>query len=80
MAELGETSDPKALVPGNTDSIHKTAWSMTIYGDLLHSVGIIGVSGHPWLTDGQYRRPILAFSNNDEASVKLDLQPTPAVI
>lgn len=39
MAELGETSDPKALVPGNADSIHKTAWSMTVYGDLLHEAG-----------------------------------------
>ncbi|MEV0088698.1 putative T7SS-secreted protein [Saccharopolyspora sp. NPDC050642] len=39
MAELGETSDPKALVPGNADRIHKTAWSMTVYGDLLHEAG-----------------------------------------
>ncbi|MBB5152541.1 hypothetical protein [Saccharopolyspora phatthalungensis] len=40
MAELGETSDPKALVPGNAESIHKTAWSMTVYGDLLHEAGV----------------------------------------
>ncbi len=39
-----------------------------------------GVSGHPWLADGQYRRRVLSFSNQDEASVQLDLQPTPAVI
>lgn len=39
MAELGETGDPKARVPGNADSIDKTAWSMTVYGDLLHEAG-----------------------------------------
>ncbi|MCI2422695.1 EndoU domain-containing protein [Saccharopolyspora sp. K220] len=39
MAELGESGDPKALIPGNTDSIRTTVWSMTIYGDLLHEAG-----------------------------------------
>lgn len=39
MAELGETSDPKSLVPGDTSSVDKTAWSMTVYGDLLHEAG-----------------------------------------
>lgn len=39
-----------------------------------------GVSGHPWIPDGQYRRRILAFSSKDEASVNLDLQPTPAAL
>ncbi|MFE0021899.1 hypothetical protein [Amycolatopsis sp. NPDC059021] len=39
-----------------------------------------GVSGHPWIPDGQYRRRILAYSNKDEASVQLDLQPTPAAL
>lgn len=39
MAELGQSADPKALVPGETASIRKTAWSMTVYGDLLHGAG-----------------------------------------
>lgn len=39
MAELGDTEDPKALIPGNPEAIHKTAWSMTVYGDLLHEAG-----------------------------------------
>ncbi|WP_134664018.1 hypothetical protein [Amycolatopsis sp. CFH S0078] len=46
----------------------------------LGDAPVFGVSGHPWIPDGQYRRRILAFSSKDEASVDLDLQPTAAVI
>lgn len=38
-----------------------------------------GVSGHPWISDGQYQRRIVGYTNNDYASVSLQLQPTPAV-
>lgn len=39
MPDLGETNDPKALVPGDMESTRQTAWSMTVYGDLLHKAG-----------------------------------------
>jgi Putative T7SS secretion signal domain len=38
-AELGHTDDPNALIPGNVESVHNTAWSMTVYGDVLHNAG-----------------------------------------
>ncbi|MBB1153528.1 hypothetical protein [Amycolatopsis dendrobii] len=40
---------------------------------------IFGVSGHPWIKDGQYRRRILGFSNDTESTVSLELQETLAV-
>ncbi|WP_330265178.1 putative T7SS-secreted protein [Streptomyces griseorubiginosus] len=39
MAELGETSDPRALVPGNPDSLTTTAQSLLAYGDVLVEAG-----------------------------------------
>ena len=38
-AELGQTSDPTALIPGDPDAVHDTEWSMTVYGDMLHKAG-----------------------------------------
>ncbi len=38
-AELGQTSDPKALVPGDPGKVHQTQLSMTAYGDLLEEAG-----------------------------------------
>ncbi|MEP6695314.1 MAG: putative T7SS-secreted protein [Pseudonocardiales bacterium] len=38
-AELGQTSDPQALVPGDPGAVHKTQLQMTDYGDLLHVAG-----------------------------------------
>lgn len=38
-AELGSTTDPKALVPGSPDGVHATSVSMTAYGDALHEAG-----------------------------------------
>jgi len=38
-AELGQTSDPTALIPGDPDAVHNAEWSMTIYGDMLHEAG-----------------------------------------
>jgi uncharacterized protein YukE len=39
VAELGQTSDPKALVPGDPDSVHGTAGSFQVYGNMLHDAG-----------------------------------------
>jgi hypothetical protein len=39
MAELGQTGDPKALVPGDPGSIHKMQVALTAYGDVLHEAG-----------------------------------------
>ncbi|MET7738031.1 putative T7SS-secreted protein [Streptomyces sp. NPDC005402] len=39
MAELGETSDPRALVPGSPDSLTTTAQSLLAYGDVLIEAG-----------------------------------------
>ena len=38
-AELGETSDPKRLVPGDVGSVTRTMWSMRSYGDSLSEAG-----------------------------------------
>ena len=37
--ELGETSDPRQLVPGNPASVTATATAMRRYGDALHQAG-----------------------------------------
>ncbi|EDY60832.1 MULTISPECIES: putative T7SS-secreted protein [Streptomyces] len=39
MAELGETSDPRELVPGNPDSLTTTAQALLAYGDVLIEAG-----------------------------------------
>ncbi|PKW15917.1 hypothetical protein [Saccharopolyspora spinosa] len=44
----------------------------------LGDAPMLGVSGHPWISDGHYRRRILGYGNNDASSIKIDLQPTPA--
>lgn len=37
--DLGETSDPKELVPGDADSVTSTLDAMRAYGDALHEAG-----------------------------------------
>ncbi|WP_306317794.1 MULTISPECIES: putative T7SS-secreted protein [unclassified Streptomyces] len=39
MAELGETSDARDLVPGDPDGVLSTAQSMLAYGDTLIEAG-----------------------------------------
>ena len=39
MAELGETSYPKALVPGDVGAVADTMWSIRTYGDMLIEAG-----------------------------------------
>lgn len=39
MAELGETSNPRELVPGTPDSLTATAQSLLAYGDVLIEAG-----------------------------------------
>lgn len=39
MAQLGETSDPRALVPGSPDSLTTTAQALLAYGDVLIEAG-----------------------------------------
>jgi hypothetical protein len=39
MAELGQTDDPTALIPGNPNSIYTTVSAMRNYGDLLTIAG-----------------------------------------
>ncbi|NUQ97740.1 MAG: hypothetical protein HOY79_14690 [Streptomyces sp.] len=39
MAELGQTSDPRELVPGAPDSLTTTAQSLLAYGDVLVEAG-----------------------------------------
>jgi hypothetical protein len=45
----------------------------------LGDAPIFGVNGHPWITDGQYRRRILGFSSDTDSTVALELQETLAV-
>lgn len=39
MAELGQTNDPKALVPGDVGTVADTMWQLRTYGDELHEAG-----------------------------------------
>ncbi|MBO0871456.1 MAG: hypothetical protein J2P15_23120, partial [Micromonosporaceae bacterium] len=39
MAELGETTDPKQLIPGDVSAIASTMWAMRTYGDTLAQAG-----------------------------------------
>lgn len=39
-----------------------------------------GISGHPWIADGQYRRRILGFNGRDESTVDLVLAETLEVL
>jgi uncharacterized protein YukE len=39
MAELGQSSDPRALIPGDPASIYQTEIELRSYGDLMHSAG-----------------------------------------
>ncbi|MEU6352868.1 putative T7SS-secreted protein [Streptomyces sp. NPDC047072] len=39
MAQLGETSDPRVLVPGSPDALTTTAQSLLAYGDVLVEAG-----------------------------------------
>lgn len=49
------------------------AWSL---GD----APLFGVSGHPWISNGQYRRRIIGFSDDTESTVSLQLESTLEVI
>ncbi len=42
----------------------------------LGDAPVFGISGHPWIPDGQYRRRILGYDNDKETSVSLQLQST----
>ncbi|WP_154814868.1 putative T7SS-secreted protein [Actinophytocola xinjiangensis] len=53
MAELGETTDPKALVPGTPSALRDTARSLGEYGDLLIQVG----EGLRTIDDGGWQGP-----------------------
>ncbi|MGH3627748.1 MAG: putative T7SS-secreted protein [Sciscionella sp.] len=39
MAELGDTNDPRALIPGDTAALHDVADSLGSYGEVLHQAG-----------------------------------------
>lgn len=39
VAELGETPDPRALVPGDPAALHDTIGSLTEYGNSLVRAG-----------------------------------------
>jgi hypothetical protein len=39
MAELGETDDPKALVPGESKEIRASTVHLTVYGDAMIRIG-----------------------------------------
>lgn len=39
-----------------------------------------GISGHPWIADGQYRRRIIGYSDGDDSTVTLDLDTTLGVL
>jgi hypothetical protein len=39
MAELGQTSDPRELVPGDPDAVTRTVWALQAYGDVLIEAG-----------------------------------------
>jgi hypothetical protein len=39
MAELGQTNDPKALIPGDVGAVADTMWQLRTYGDSLYEAG-----------------------------------------
>lgn len=45
----------------------------------LGDAPLFGVSGHPWIRPGQYRRRILGYASDTESTVTLELQTTLAV-
>ncbi|MGH3391572.1 MAG: putative T7SS-secreted protein [Actinomadura sp.] len=53
MAELGSTSDPKALVPGSPEAISASAAAMTRYGESLVRAGeaLADLDGGGWTGD-----------------------------
>lgn len=46
----------------------------------LGDAPLFGVSRHPWIADGEYRRRILGFSDKSHAEVALEIGETPLVI
>lgn len=72
------------------------AWKCTVRIDGASSTGVsvspklgswslgdaplFGVSGHPWIPNGQYRRRIIGYSDDTDATVKLELESTLEVI
>lgn len=53
VAELGESTDPKQLVPGDPEALHGTARSLGEYGELLAQVG----DGLKEIDDGGWTGP-----------------------
>lgn len=57
-----------------------TSWGVPVSPKLgvwsLGDAPQFGLSGHPWITDGQYRRRILGYSDDTESTVSLELQDT----
>ncbi len=53
MAELGDTSDPKELVPGDPEALRGTARSLSTYGDTLTQAG----NGLKKIDDGGWTGP-----------------------
>jgi len=39
MAELGQTNDPRALVPCDREAVTRTVWALQAYGDVLVEAG-----------------------------------------
>ncbi|MET9262418.1 hypothetical protein [Amycolatopsis sp. NPDC004079] len=83
-ADLAQFSAPeeawKCSVRVDGTTSRGRAVSPTLGSWALGDAPVFGVSGHPWIKDGQYRRRILGFSNESESTVALDIQTTLAVI
>jgi hypothetical protein len=82
-ADLAQFSAPteawKCSVRVDGSSSNGVVVSPKLSGWSLGDAPIFGISGHPWIVDGQYRRRILGFSSDTESTVSLELQDTLAV-
>lgn len=73
-----ETWKCSARIDGATSSGVAVSPALGLWA--LGDAPTFGVSGHPWLPDGQYRRRILGYDSKDQSTVDLTVQPVPEVI
>jgi hypothetical protein len=83
-ADLAEFAAPTESWKCSVRIDGTTSWGAEVSPKLgtwaLGDAPMFGVSGHPWLANGNYRRRILGYSSNTESMVQLELQTTLAVV
>lgn len=94
--ELQQTLDDYAAQDLDDLGAAQETWKCTVRIDGLQSHGVdvsprlgswglgdaplFGVSGHPWIPDGTYRKRVLGFSQDETATLALKLGSTPLLV